>query len=180
MPRDARMVQEQLGLPRCGDSRRQACHVPCPPPLGSPRAQHLGTVGRGLGLSLGRADGSWAQQQLCRVAVSFSCSARAGVTQGERTSLCIPQLLLHPSNAQAVCSDPPGGAKSIHPSAEKLPWYHFQWEEVSCQPASSQQGCGRIFWVRLCRKLLKCFVLMMMIIIYFFPHWGIFGIVCFC
>lgn len=87
-------------------------------------------------------------------------------------SASLSSLLLHPSNAQAVCSDPRplSGAKSIHPSAERLPWYRFQREEVFCQPASSQQGCGRVFWVRLCRELFKCFVLMMMMIIIFFPR----------
>lgn len=86
--------------------------------------------------------------------------------------MSLASLLLCPGKAQAVCGDPqpPRRAKSIHPSAKRLSWYHFQWEEVSSQPAGSQRGCGGVFWVRLCRELLKCFVLMMMIIIIiFFP-----------
>lgn len=37
------------------------------------------------------------------------------------------------------------------------------------QLVASREGCGGVFWVRLCRELLKCFVLMVMMIIIFFP-----------
>jgi len=85
--------------------------------------------------------------------------------------MSLASLLLQPGKTQVVCGDPQPArrAKSFHPSAEGLSWYHFQREEVSSQPAQSQRGCAGVFWVRLCRELLKCFVLMMMIIIIFFP-----------
>lgn len=115
----------------------------------------LGSIQKGLA-GAGHSGSPW-PGWLCRVAAGFGCSDGAGVAQGERRSLHIAPLpaLGHPTN-------PPG--------AERLLWYHFQWEGVSSQPAGSQLGCGGIFWVRLCRELLKCFVLMMMmIIIIFFP-----------
>lgn len=114
----------------------------------------LGSVQEGLE-GAGHSRSPW-PGWLCRLAAAFGCSDGAGLAQGERRSLHIAPLcaLGHPTNP---------------PSAKRLLWDRFQWEEVSSQPAGSQLGCAVIFWVRLCRELLKCFVLMMMMIIIFFP-----------
>lgn len=153
-------VWEQLGLLHFGDSNRQ---IVMSPSSGLPgrtvsalelQGGDLGSVQEGLA-GAGHSRSPW-PGWLCRVAAGFGCSDRAGVAQDEMRSLHNAHLpaLGHPPN-------PPG--------AEGLLCYHFQWEEVSSQPAGSQLGCGGIFWVRLCRELLKCFVLLLLIIIIIFP-----------
>lgn len=72
----------------------------------------------------------------------FCCSNGAGSHRVRAEASTLPtSLLLHLGKAQAACGDPrpPRRAKAIHPSVERLSWYHFQWEVFS-QPAGSQQG----------------------------------------
>lgn len=40
-------------------------------------------------------------------------------------------------------------------------------KKAPSQPAGRQRGCNGVFWVKLFRELLKCFVLMMAIVIFF-------------
>lgn len=177
------MVWEQLRLPCFGDSKRQACHVPFLWARWEGRAGALGLWGGCLGSAQeglagpghsrsprpqGRpATGGFAGRLWVLAALTGLGLRRA---RGE-ASASLTSLLLPPGTAQAACGVPwpPGWTKSIHLSAERLLWYRFQQEEVSSQPAGSQWGCGGVFWVKLCRELLKCFVLMMMMIIIFFP-----------